>query len=200
MSAHIYIDCHHHFCPYISASTSIDAPNSPGNTITDINTNLGNAKSILAGSVKSSAAGNIPPPENPVGPSAGSASSPAPAGTAVLVDSSADRVGSPASGNTPAPASGSAPVPASSSTPVPAFGGMPVPASGGMPVPENPVGPLDDLANQGVVSRQGEPSNPEAEDNGMVLSSLLSALPPEGISTTVQKEEAPIDTYLHFRA
>src|ERR1700722_5383175 len=160
MSAHIYIDCHHHFHPYISASTSMDAPNSPGNTVADMNANPGNAESVPAGSVGSSAPANIPPPENPVGPSADSAGSPAPAGTPVPVDSSADHVGSLASGNTPAPASGSTPVPASGSTPVPASGSTAVPASGRTPVPENPVGPLDDSANQGVVSRQGEPSNP----------------------------------------
>ena len=162
----------------------MDGPNSPENPVADVYTNPGNADVTPVGSVGSSAAPNIPPSENPVGPSADSAHSPAPPGTPVPVDSLADLVQSPASGSARAPASGR----------------TPAPASGGTPVPENPVGPSDDFvhslspANQGLVSRQGDPTNPAAEDNAMGPSSLLSEIQPDGISFDVQKEDAPTDS------
>ena len=162
----------------------MDGPNSPENTVADINTNPGNADATLVGSIESSATPIIPPPENPIGPSANSTHSPAPPGTPVLVNSSANLVRSLASGNAPAPASGR----------------TPAPASGSMPVPENPVGPSDDFVrslsptNQGLVSHQGDPTNPAAEDNAMGPSSPLSEIQPEGISFDVQKEDAPTDS------
>ena len=162
----------------------MDGPNSPKNPVADINTNPGNANATPVGSVGSSAAPNIPPPENPIGPSVDSASSPAPPGTPVPVDSSADLVRSPASGSTPAPASGRTPAPASGST----------------PVSENLVGLSDDFvrslspANQGLVSCQGDPTNPVAEDNDMGPSSPLSEIQPEGIFFDVQKENTPTDS------
>jgi hypothetical protein len=186
MSAHIYIDCHHRFRPFIFALTNMEAPNSLGITVADDAANPGNAESVPAGSVGSSASANIPPPENPIGPLADSAGSPAPAGTPVPVEPSADHIGSPASGNTPASASGIGSVSASGSAPVPASGTTPVPASGGTPVPENPVRPSDASIRSPSPGNQGPPSP-------------LSSLPHEGISTTVQKQKAPIHSSLHFR-